>query len=427
MGTTSYARASIGSERRRGLLLGAALGVTMMVAPGTAAAVEEATDCAAVNAGALNMGLNMGLGLGDREAERAVVLKAGDTLSFSAHRAMGTSVTLAMRASDGAWLPVPVGKARPGTALVAPGEGAFQVRFAVAGRGTAQVVVTCVPGEIAENDTLQEGGEVASAEPAKEVSPLFGASRAADFAAPSGALALKFAKRETDTAASGLDLGFSYWLWPSVMVGALAQYDQTTAPVAGLPLSLSDRAWMAGPTTTVHVAPGMALDMRAAWGSAETGALDFEPYGTSAERRLLSARLANTQEFGALKVTPSVSVNHTQETVHTALPSPVEVAMAHTVGSGRVDFGPELAYRFDLANAVFLEPKATFGGFWDFDSLSKLAPGALHGDMRLKAGAGMTLGVTDGAKLQAGAAVEEGQGTTPDVWTGRLQLSIPLK
>lgn len=425
MGTTSGTRASTGTELWRRPLLGAALGAAMLAASAAAKAVEEATDCAAINAGALNVDL----GLGDREAERAVVLKAGDTLSVYAHRAMGTSVSLALRPSGGSWQALPLDKARPAMALVAPGEGAFQFRFTVAGRGAAKVVVTCVPGEIAGGDVLQGGTDIASAAPAEQdPAAMYGASRVADVMPPaSSALALKITKRETDAAASGLDLGFSYKVWPSVMVGALAQFDQSSVPVAGLPLSLTDKAWMAGPTTTVHVAPGMALDMRAAWGSAETGALDFEPNGTSAGRRMLSARLAKTQEFGALKVTPSLSVNHAQETVHTAMPSPVEVAMAHTVGSGRVDFGPELAYRIDLANALFLEPKATFGGFWDFDSLSKLAPGALHGDVRLKAGAGVTLGVNDGAKLQAGAAVEEGQGATPDVWTGRLQLSIPLK
>ena len=38
----------------------------------------------------------------------------------------------------------------------------------------------------------------------------------------------------------------------------------------------------------------------------------------------------------------------------------------------------------------------------------------------------MTIGIVDGPKLQALGGVEEGRGT-PDAWTGRVQLSVPLK
>jgi len=100
--------------------------------------------------------------------------------------------------------------------------------------------------------------------------------------------------------------------------------------------------------------------------------------------------------------------------------------MPHTAGSGRVDLGPEVAYRIDLAGATFTEPRAAFGSFWGIDSLSKLAPGsAPQVDPRLKAEAGVTLGVVNGPKLQATG--EEGDGIARDVWSGRLQLSVPLK
>jgi hypothetical protein len=68
------------------------------------------------------------------------------------------------------------------------------------------------------------------------------------------------------------------------------------------------------------------------------------------------------------------------------------------------------------------------GSFWDIDSLSSLAPGSeSHGAIRLKAEAGLTIGMDDGAKLQAGGAVEEGALGAPDVWSGRLQLSVPMR
>jgi hypothetical protein len=410
--------------RWRGLLL--ASGVwTGLLAP--AAHAEEAADCGAVDGGALNVAL----GPAARAAERAVRLKAGDGLSVVVHAGTGSSASLALRGGDGPWQTLLEGRAGASAAFVAPVEGAFALRFAARGAKAVTFTVTCVPGEIADGAELRVGDPVAAAAAPKDALAENGASsKPAAGPAPAHAagVALKLEKRDLDAAASGLDLGVSYKLWPAIMVGALAQFDQSTAALAGLPLSLSDRTWMAGPVTTVQVAPGMALDMRAAWGFAETGATDLDPKAASAERRLLSARLANTQAFGALRFTPSVTLNHLQETQHAAPLSPAEAAMAHAVNSGRVDFGPELAYRFDLAHAAFIEPKAAIGGFWGFDSLTKLAPGyAAHNDMRLKAEAGVTFGVTDGAKLQAGGGVEAGDGVAPDIWTGRLQLSIPLK
>ncbi len=79
----------------------------------------------------------------------------------------------------------------------------------------------------------------------------------------------------------------------------------------------------------------------------------------------------------------------------------------------------------DLANAAFLEPRLAVGSFWGLDSGSALQAG--HADMRLKAEAGVTLGIADGTKVQLGGAIEEGTATTPDAWRGRLQMSVPLK
>jgi len=47
--------------------------------------------------------------------------------------------------------------------------------------------------------------------------------------------------------------------------------------------------------------------------------------------------------------------------------------------------------------------------------------------MRLKAQGGVTIGSMDGTKLEVGGGVEGGGPAAPDVWSGRLQLSVPLK
>ena len=228
---------------------------------------------------------------------------------------------------------------------------------------------------------------------------------------------------EIDGNASGVEIGINYKLRSAILIGALAQFDPAGEALFGSQRSLSDRRWMAGPTTTIHFAPGLTLEARAAWGMAEGGADEVAGAGPGAQRRLVSARLANLHAYGAWRFTPGVNITHLWEE-----PPHVPAELPHATGTARVDFAPEIAYRFDFARSAFIEPRAVLGGFWTFDDLSWIAPGlGLHGEPRLKAEAGVTFGVVDGPKLRALGGVEGGDATTPDVWSGRLQFSVPLR
>jgi hypothetical protein len=229
---------------------------------------------------------------------------------------------------------------------------------------------------------------------------------------------------EVDGNESGVEIGLAYKLRPAILIGALAQFDPAGEALTAGPKSLSEHGWMAGPMTTIQLASGLTLEARAAWGLAESGADDVTGSGAGAQRRLFSARVAHPHAYGAWRFTPSVNVTHLWEGL---LNGPA--GLPHASETGRVDFAPELAYRLDFARSAFIEPKAVLGGFWTFDDLSKAAvPGLdLHAEPRLKAAAGVTFGLVDGPKLQALGGVEGGGATTPDVWTGRLQLSVPLQ
>jgi len=232
---------------------------------------------------------------------------------------------------------------------------------------------------------------------------------------------------QVDPVASGVNVGVNYKMQPAIMVGALAQFDQATeTAIGGSSREMTEKAWMAGPVTKLQLAPGVALDAKAAWGYADASALDLAAHAPSMPRGLVSARLSNTQTYGGWRLTPSVNVNHSWDTMVAPGASPTDAYVTSTVAAGRVDVGPELAYRLDLANAAFIEPRVAVGSFWGLDGLSGVTH-PVHGDMRLKAEAGVTFGMGDGAKLQMGGAIEEGDRTVPDTWSGRVQMSVPLK
>jgi hypothetical protein len=143
-----------------------------------------------------------------------------------------------------------------------------------------------------------------------------------------------------------------------------------------------------------------------------------------ADRRLIDAKLSSTQTFGAWRFSPSVAMN-LEETRQVLGGHDGQAGLAAT--AGRVDVRPELAYRFDMGQSFFIEPKAAIGGVWDLDSAAVANASTAHGAMRLKADTGVMIGAGNGTKLELGAGVEESAVNGPNVWSGRLQLNVPVK
>lgn len=466
----AFAGLGRGSSKRRGMrskllvALGTALGTALVA--GVAHAGPDA-DCAAVNRGDLNVALEAEGG-----ATRRVALQAGDTLTFNFEAAAGPFGTLTLLKGAGAPRSLLVGPTGTSVAFVAARRGAFDFEFSKEGADAAAFTASCVPSGSARGRASATAsrrsarllGESWNGANNIEAAELAGVVVDTDVPAPSrGSTVLPWASASNpavantlpssaggldtrlqwrgersaggpdgaviDNSASGVEAALNYKPLPQIMVGALAQVDQPGETLVGAPLGLSDRGWMVGPVTNVRLAPGLTLDARAAWGVAESTTDELAARTVSVPRRMVSARLANTQSFGPWRVSPSVSVNHSYEAAVAPASTAIhDASVPYAGGFGRVDAGPELAYRIDLDKSGFIEPRAVIGTFWDFETLSRLAPGtAGHHELRLRAEAGVTIGATDGTKLQAAGTVEEGEAGTADIWSGRLQLSVPMQ
>jgi hypothetical protein len=426
----------------------------------------EAIDCASMRHEAFQVDLTA-----PGSERRQIRLQAGETLRFSFQTGPGPFGTLTLVEGAGAPRVLLVGPTGTGVSFAPYQGGAFTFEFEKTSEDAARFTVSCTaaratygaeasagrqasglatlsPGELGESGFSGENLELrqapagalagAAGEAAQTVPPPIAAPPGVSIATPQnsgshiklGWLDERYqpsggGNPQIDPAASGVEIGVNYKLRSAVTIGALALVNPATDVPFGVEHSLADQGWMVGPTTKVELAPKLLLDARAAWGEGESG--PEEAPAAAAQRRQLSARLASEQAFGAWRLTPSVNFNYLQQVPQGFVPG-AEAAAAHATAAGRIDVGPELAYHMDLPAAGFFEPRAVVGGFWDFDSLSKAAPsGAVHPEMRLKAEAGVTIGVRDGAKLQASGALEAGDRETPDAWTGRLQLSVPLK
>ena len=231
--------------------------------------------------------------------------------------------------------------------------------------------------------------------------------------------------RQNDGTFSVMYLGSKYMLGPDIMLGYLAQFDQTgeESRYSG---GVSSSGWMAGPYVSMRFGHGVYFDGRAAWGTAQTMPNGIVVSSTTADRSLVRGTLRGERNLSGWTVTPSVGLSYVEDTPRYQGASLTEETPA---GSGRLDMLPEMKRRFDLNSSTYIEPRIAAGGFLAFDHMSRIAPSGLASsvpDLQWKAEAGVAVGVKDSMNLQASGGVETGGQTAADTWSGRLQLNVPL-
>jgi hypothetical protein len=403
----------------------AALLLLSLLAPGSAAVAAVTVDCASINTGHLDVAL-----ASDSNTLRTVEMNEGDTLAFTFRadaRAMGT-ITLVT--GDGSEQRLLYGPHATQVSYTADRPGAVAFRLATKGGKVATFVTICTP-ELAQSTNAERGSDTMALDGLNidmSVPLSLGATTAKDgnagAVATPRALDLQWIGQQSATNAPATKYGVNLKLQPAIMIGMLAQFDQTGDPLLG-PSTLSDQAWLAGPVTNVQLGGGLTLDARATWGPTDPG---LSAIGHAGARQTLDARLASKQEAGPWRFTPSIGLSRVQEKLGSSpVEQSAELAGQQTVESGRVDVKPELAYRVDMSHSMFIEPKVMVGTFWNLGDAS--APGIAQSahEARHMAETGITVGTADGTKLQVGGSIEEGATRADNVWSGKMQLNIPLK
>lgn len=386
------------------------------LAQATVAFAADTVDCAMINLGGLNVDLAPG-----SSALRTVKIEQGDILAFTFRASSKTVGNLVLIAGAGPERQLLHGPNGTQSLYAAEQSATVDLRLAARGRGNAAFYTTCTPAIAAEDN-----GVIASSAGGLDIDagvPLSLHAPAATGAPAATDHSLEWLSSQPGAGADPNTLGVKLNLRPAIMVGVLAQFQPSDDALLG-PRPLSEQSWQAGPVTKVQLGEGLVLDARAAWGPADPGQ---SPIDHAADRQLVDARLGSKQVFGRWRFSPSLGLNYQQEkTRAAAVEQPADSLGHQTVDSGRFDIRPEMAYRIDMGHSVFIEPRIMVGAFWNIGNSG--VPGtSADADLRHMAETGITLGSTDGAKFQVGGAVEEGEPRAADVWTGRMQLNIPLE
>lgn len=163
--------------------------------------------------------------------------------------------------------------------------------------------------------------------------------------------------------------GGDYRVTENMIVGVLAQFDWAKDGSAVLASKVDGNGWLVGPYMSARIHENIYFDLRAAWGQSSnnidvagaTGSFDTS-------RWLVKGRLAGDWLYDAWRITPSAEISYITESADAFTDSTGALVAGQDVSLGRLQFGPEVGYRFAHTANTFIEPFAALRGVWDFDN-----------------------------------------------------------
>ena len=223
-------------------------------------------------------------------------------------------------------------------------------------------------------------------------------------------------------------VGADHLISPSVLIGALVQYDWMNE--SGINSSASGVGFMAGPYMSAKLAPELYFDARLAWG---TSGNTIRPFGTyedafSTHRWLAQAKLTGNWVWENFRLTPSLGHTYIEERQRAYTDSLGVFIPAQTIALGRVTFGPEIAQRYVALDGTNYEAQLALHGIWDYlvPSRSPTSGGNIHRErLHAIAQAGILVRRPSGVSFRA-AITYDGIGRDVRSYGLHGWLNVPL-
>lgn len=166
-----------------------------------------------------------------------------------------------------------------------------------------------------------------------------------------------------------LYVGGDYRVAGNMIVGALIQFDWSKDDSDVLASTVDGNGWMIGPYLSARIHENIYFDLRAAWGrSSNDLTLGTTTGGFDTSRWLVKGTLAGNWLYDAWRFTPSAELAYVEESQDAFTNSAGTFIAGQDVSLGRLQFGPEIGYRFAHSADTFIEPFAAIKGVWDFDN-----------------------------------------------------------
>ena len=166
-----------------------------------------------------------------------------------------------------------------------------------------------------------------------------------------------------------LYVGGDYRVAENMIVGVLAQFDWSKDDSGVLASSVDGNGWMIGPYMSMQVHENVFFDLRASWGRSDNDLTVGTTTGSfDTSRWLVKGTLAGNFVHDAWRVTPTAELAYVTESQDAFTNSAGTFVAGQDVSLGRLQFGPEVGYRFAHTADTFIEPFAAIKGVWDWDN-----------------------------------------------------------
>jgi outer membrane autotransporter protein len=230
-----------------------------------------------------------------------------------------------------------------------------------------------------------------------------------------------------------LYLGVDYVLSPSILVGAIVQYDSMR--MRSTSDEIEGDGWMAGPYVTVKLSEHLYFQGRGAWGQSSNNVSPFLTYNDDfdSERWLVRGALQGEWQYGQVFLRPSASVAYIEDETDAYTDSLGAAIPSIDSSLGQARFGPEVAYRIVSSDGGMIEPRAKLEGIWNFadDTQSGTIVDTLVGleefrgraelGLRMQTGQGM-----DGIALDLSAGYDGIGSDDYHAVEGRAAVRVPI-
>lgn len=228
-----------------------------------------------------------------------------------------------------------------------------------------------------------------------------------------------------------LSFGGDYRLTGDMMLGVMAQIDWASNANDSLDTNVNGSGWMVGPYLSARIHDAIYLDLRAAWGRSSNVSTVGDATGDfDTTRWLVKGTVSGNWTHDGWRFTPMAELAYMSERSEAFTDSGGATIAGESLSLGRLQFGPEVGYRFSRVAGAFIEPFAAIRGVWDFDNPYTAfvdgEPVAAGGAFRGRLVGGVNIGTAGGLSLR-GLASWDGLGASgASGYTLQGAVHIPL-
>jgi hypothetical protein len=226
-------------------------------------------------------------------------------------------------------------------------------------------------------------------------------------------------------------LGADMLVSENLLVGGIIQFDEAETVTGDWRSRVEGSGWMVGPYMVAKLDENVFLDVRGAWGQSDNTVNPIGLYTDEFEtdRWMVEANLVGDMHDGNWRVSPGVGVAYFSEEQAGYTDSLGITIPGQEITIGRVNAGPEVAYRFETPEGGFWEPYVSVDAIWDYDDADVFnAAGSLQGldSFRADARVGFNAEFANGGRISAEVAVHGlGEGDF-EASSGMLRVRLPL-